>query len=101
MYWPVRMCQPVSPSRTSPRHPSPTPNSQTISARKKKSESEGISSLPHRVFNADESGDPNALDGAAAAANSDLRRLPQDEFAVRRTEELPPLQRQLKAILDA
>src|SRR5581483_8782242 len=42
MYWPVRMCQPVSPSPSSEiQPPAPQMNCQTISAIKKQSEMEG------------------------------------------------------------
>ena len=47
MYWPVRMCQPVSPSPSSDIQPlAPDRNIQTISAIKKQSESDGVNTRP-------------------------------------------------------
>src|ERR1700733_11576625 len=43
MYWPVRMCHPVSPSPNNDIQPlSPQATRQTISAIKKRSESDGV-----------------------------------------------------------
>src|SRR5580704_8173051 len=44
MYWPVRMCHPVSPSPSSDIQPlAPQTNNQRINAIKKKSENDGVS----------------------------------------------------------